>query len=456
MLLKIFNVLFLTMKIRDFFIIVLTLVAQQICAQNNHILFHKNSFQISQNSKTKLDSIIVDIKTSNGAESIGLSGHTDSDASDDYNKKLSFNRALAVKNYLIQNGIKNQIHIDSKGESEQLNDNSTEINKTKNRRVEIKRNYSKNNDAFNVFPKEIQIYSINTQKDTLIKCKYGSQIKIDKNIFQTDDATSPIKINIQEYSSKKDFVLSNLTTRDINNNMLETRGMINIEAFQNNKQLDLKPGNEIGILFKDRRIDDKTVTFNGITHDEEIVWDNSFSSSTTIETSGRSMTRMGNQILESSKWIYEVINGERVKITETKKNGKVYIDTTSAETEDMTNKLVLSSKRLGWINCDKFFNDNSPKIDLIVKYSGSFVPNIVIVFEDINSVLPYSFREDDKLIFKNIPSGKSVVIIGLYKSNTNEKTLFAQKKTKIKDGLIETITFEELSPNEIEQKLDAL
>lgn len=440
----------------NFILITIILMSLQISGQTSHILFDKNSDIITSYNKSRLDSFIVDIKKNNEQEVLGLSGHTDSDASDEYNKILSLRRAVAVKDFLIAGGLKNQIHIDSKGESEQLNNNKTQIDKAKNRRVEIVRNYSKNNFAFNNFDREFQIYTINFKNDTLLKCKLGSQIEINKEIFQTTDSSAPITIKIQEYYLKNDFVLSNLTTQDLNNNILESRGMINIEAFQSDKKLELKRGKSIGILFKDKILNDKTELFNGIKHNNEIAWVNSSRTIIGGEISGSSSTKIGEIIIESSKWKYEDIGGESFKIIETTKDGKTIHDTVSTVSEKLTKDLVLRSTKLGWINCDRFYKDDSPKIDLIVKYSGAFVPNLVIVFKDINSVLPYSYREDNKLIFKNIPSDQSIVLIGIFQSKSSNKILFAQKNTKSNAGLIETITFEELSAYQVEQKMHAL
>jgi hypothetical protein len=438
--------------------IIITFITKQTLGQSNQIYFAKNSDIISTEFKPRLDSLITELKKGNGTEEIGLVGHTDSDASNEYNKNLSFRRSKTVKEYLISNGIKNQIHIDSKGESQQLNQNKTEFDKAKNRRVEILRNYSKNNFVFNDFDKEFQVFTINTLKDTILKCKFGTNIQIDKNIFQSTNPSDPITIKVQEFYDKKDFVLSNLTTQDLNNNQLVSSGMINIEAFQNDKKLEVKSDKKIGVLFKDRKPNDDSETFNGITHDEEIAWDNTTNSSQAeaVEVSGSSITRSGNYILESSIWKYEIINGEKYKIIETLKNGITSHDTISAESENLTKDLVLNSKKLGWINCDRFYKDNSTKIDLIVEYKGDFVPNLVVVFEDINSVLPYSYREDNKLIFKNIPSDKNIVFIGLFKSKNSDKILFAQKKTISKNSLVEDLQFEELSKDEVAQKINAL
>lgn len=67
-----------------------------------------------------------------------IEGHTDNDGDDSYNKKLSEERASAVKTLLIQSGIEAS-RLDSRGygESKPVDDNSTPERKANNRRVEF-------------------------------------------------------------------------------------------------------------------------------------------------------------------------------------------------------------------------------------------------------------------------------------------------------------------------------
>ena len=70
---------------------------------------------------------------------IEIQGHTDDKGSDDYNLKLSQNRADAVKKYLISKGIvADTITSKGFGESVPLVANDIDANRKKNRRVEFK------------------------------------------------------------------------------------------------------------------------------------------------------------------------------------------------------------------------------------------------------------------------------------------------------------------------------
>jgi len=68
-----------------------------------------------------------------------LNGHTDSDGAEDYNLRLSMNRALAVKHYLIINRsvASNRLIVYGYGENMSLKPNTSVANKQLNRRVEI-------------------------------------------------------------------------------------------------------------------------------------------------------------------------------------------------------------------------------------------------------------------------------------------------------------------------------
>lgn len=68
-----------------------------------------------------------------------IQGHTDDKGGDDFNMKLSQNRADAVKNYLITKGVLfDSITAKGFGESKPLVPNDSDANREKNRRVEFK------------------------------------------------------------------------------------------------------------------------------------------------------------------------------------------------------------------------------------------------------------------------------------------------------------------------------
>lgn len=100
-----------------------------------NLTFKTGSATITNTSFTFLDGIAEYMK-GNPAFNLSIVGHTDNTGSDEYNQKLSEDRAEAVKSYLIKKGV-GEISITSegKGESEPIADNNTQEGRDKNRRV---------------------------------------------------------------------------------------------------------------------------------------------------------------------------------------------------------------------------------------------------------------------------------------------------------------------------------
>lgn len=103
------------------------------------ILFDFNKFVLKPKSKEALESIAYVINQ-NPDKKILIIGYTDNVGSDEYNLKLSLQRAQSVADYLIYclNVNPDRLKIEGKGKADPIADNSTEEGRAKNRRVEIK------------------------------------------------------------------------------------------------------------------------------------------------------------------------------------------------------------------------------------------------------------------------------------------------------------------------------
>jgi type IX secretion system PorP/SprF family membrane protein len=100
--------------------------------------FEFNSTNIDEESAKYLNEI-AGILNDNQRLSLSLIGHTDNIGSEKFNMRLSKQRAQVVKDYLLDQDIASErIDVDGKGIQEPLNDNSTEEQRTLNRRVELK------------------------------------------------------------------------------------------------------------------------------------------------------------------------------------------------------------------------------------------------------------------------------------------------------------------------------
>lgn len=119
-----------------FVIILLFFISIKVDAQMlASVYFKNNSYEINKESKTKLDSL-SQLKSN---LTLRIFGNCDPSGNIELNKKLSENRANAVSEYL-KNKIGSNIKLGNAvglGIEKQINDNSTEELREKNRRVDI-------------------------------------------------------------------------------------------------------------------------------------------------------------------------------------------------------------------------------------------------------------------------------------------------------------------------------
>ena len=107
---------------------------------NLKIEFDVNSYAIRPDSFSLLNELAKALNDPRlKGKTVFLNGHTDSDGTGDYNLRLSMNRALAVKHYLIINRSvdPNRMIVYGYGENMPLKPNISATNKQLNRRVEI-------------------------------------------------------------------------------------------------------------------------------------------------------------------------------------------------------------------------------------------------------------------------------------------------------------------------------
>ena len=100
--------------------------------------FESAKYDIKQKYYTDLNDIFGYLKQEKNIN-IEIAGHTDNIGDEVYNQKLSNDRALSVKSFLVQKGIDSKrIKCVGYGEQQPIADNSTEFGREKNRRIEIR------------------------------------------------------------------------------------------------------------------------------------------------------------------------------------------------------------------------------------------------------------------------------------------------------------------------------
>lgn len=103
-----------------------------------NIYFDFDKSEIKSQYKQNLDQLVEYMKNNPGAE-IEVGGHTDFVGSDEYNFMLSYRRASAVRDYLVNKGVKNdKVKTEKYGEKDPIANNNSNTERKYNRRVQFK------------------------------------------------------------------------------------------------------------------------------------------------------------------------------------------------------------------------------------------------------------------------------------------------------------------------------
>lgn len=113
-----------------------TLLVERKFTFNAAVLFETAKAELQPNAGMALDSLVA-FMLKHPKVRLGISGHTDSDGTEEYNLDLSERRAKAVQQYLVDRGVLSErLRFKGFGESYPVADNLTEAGKQANRRVE--------------------------------------------------------------------------------------------------------------------------------------------------------------------------------------------------------------------------------------------------------------------------------------------------------------------------------
>ena len=104
---------------------------------SSNVLFDLNKSDLSTDARVNLDKLVTVLNTYPDTN-IEIQGHTDNSGSDSYNQTLSEKRAGSVSTYLKNKSILSQrVSTKGFGESAPEYDNTTDIGRAQNRRVEF-------------------------------------------------------------------------------------------------------------------------------------------------------------------------------------------------------------------------------------------------------------------------------------------------------------------------------
>ena len=106
---------------------------------------------------------------------------------------------------------------------------------------------------------QIEEFTINSDSDTTLFGEQGTRLFIGSETFQFSNGelvTDSIKVQLKEFYKKSDIILAELSTES-NGELLETGGMVNIKAFINDNEIEIRPAKRIVVHFPKERYTNK-------------------------------------------------------------------------------------------------------------------------------------------------------------------------------------------------------
>jgi hypothetical protein len=374
-------------------------------------------------------------------EPLLLRGHTDQDAADKYNLDLSKRRNAFVRVILEQAGF-DRINEKSHGESWPICNSKDDYCEHQNRRVEVVL-FDLPEEKFMLSDviENPQVRFIDPDVRTTIHGLKGTQIGIPENAFVTKTGipvSENVRLELKEFYNLKECILNNLTTTS-NQQLLESGGMIHLQAFVGIEEVMVAPDVTLEILFASqaKNPEDGMELFSGNLENGKINWiqksdmkgkrsitiakSNSEKEYTTrkkkSETEVRDLIIGGRTVRVSfGKDQPTIANycsavNERAPLTESERQSILnYVNGPEDRNETTTTSFPFSCNGMGWINCDRFLKEPFI-INQIVQ--TDIIPNAhyLLVFEDINSIMSGTVGTDGKVIFLNVPPGKRATLL---------------------------------------------
>ncbi|MCC6582763.1 MAG: OmpA family protein [Chitinophagales bacterium] len=215
---------------------------------------------------------------------IYIVGYTDADGASDYNIGLSKRRADFVSALLVKNGLP-EVLIDKnfKGEDNPVAKNTTELNKSKNRRVEVTLRLFDINTATDIV-KEIngnpeQVFYLDNTKENSVQGKNGIKFIFPPYCFKTNGNKkidySNIKIVLTEVTNVTQGIFSNVLTES-KDGFLETGGMYKLTAYNTDVELMMKENIEYTVQINNSSVKNDMKVYTPVSSktDGLVRWEN--------------------------------------------------------------------------------------------------------------------------------------------------------------------------------------
>lgn len=263
----------------------------------------------------------------------------------------------------------------------------------------------------------IQTFEINPTKEQEIKGENGTVIIFPNGCFGNIRET--VKVNLIECYSIPNILFNKLTTSTFDGKLLESDGMIYLNAFsEKGDTLKIKSG-KLKIQMPTIQVKEGIQIFEGIEDNDHINW----------KLSNEKMITKNVPVGDYTTEDEVISQNPKRKDSLSQNNVKKLVDK-KIKNENLLS-YVFQITKMGWINCDRYIESKNP-VELIVEINpNDKAGKFYLVFGNSNSIVvgDEMANTESKLIFKNIPKNEPITIVGMY--TEGDKIFFAMKDYKV-------------------------
>ena len=130
---------------------------------------------------------------------------------------------------------------------------------------------------YRLVDKPVQTFTVSNDESRVLACAEGTVLLIPARAFVSTTTglpvSGPVDVRVKEYINTADILLAPLSTRT-RDRLLETAGMVHIEAMAGAEPCELAKGTSIEMMFPQARGQDGMQLFTGVeTNDGTIIWE---------------------------------------------------------------------------------------------------------------------------------------------------------------------------------------
>lgn len=256
---------------------------------------------------------------------------------------------------------------------------------------------------------EQQCFTISSVKKSYFKTKNGNIFVFQSNSFETEDGFpvfEQVSICVWEFYKKKDMIKSQLSSSG-KDEVLETASTFYIQGFKGVKKIKLRRGKSYQIYLNKKEDVEGFKAYYGQVNNGNVKW---------LEDK------------RSYAYASMIDEGELMEQIQNKTKDFKVRPSDYEQDRKLEKKLLLTGKKIGWINCDRIVSVDKP-CDLNVVLEGTseeFAVRLALVKR--NAIIPGLANSNslNQYKFSKLPSGESGYVIAYKESDDGYMVAYSQ------------------------------